>query len=136
MYSKHTFGAGANTVNIDLTKNLSKLSEENKLLIRTVEIEKNKRQERFEAFLSYEEKAEDEIKTLKLRIEKLEEIKRHLRDEIKDTNAIIGIFQCENNSLLENVTKKAKPSNTTNTTKFMTPKHTFKPRTNVDQLSG
>lgn len=104
------------------------------MLIRSVEIEKNKRNKRFEEPLSYEEKTEDEIKSLQLQIENLEKMQRKLRDEIWDENTIIDILQCENNSLSDNFSNKAKTINSTKATEFMRHKHTYKPRTNADQL--
>lgn len=118
------------STNNDLKENLSQLFEENKLLSKHLENEKNNRKESFEDSLCYEAKTEEELRILKLRIENLEVTQNKLREELKNKDAIIYLLQSEHNDLhiLEKNTSSLLPSlPLENNSNFITPKKSVKP---------
>lgn len=114
------------TVNNDLKQNLFDLSEENKLLEKLLENEKQKRKVAFEDSLCYEENAVAEITLLKQQIKNLEIIQSKQKEEIDNKNAIICILQPDINVIKEN---EKLSLNSTNHVEFLTPKNTIKSKT-------
>lgn len=108
-------------VNEDLKQNLAEIYEENQLLSKSLDKEKNMRKLNLNDSLQSEEMAYGEISLLKNSVTELEQKQKILLEEIKSKNKIIEMLNIDYNNLAGNLNS--------NMNQFAASKHSIKPKT-------
>jgi hypothetical protein len=115
-------------VNNDLQECLDGALKENQLLVKTVNLEKNKRKQDFEDSLHCEQIAETEIENLKMEVERLKISQISLKREIESKNTIIGLLRSDCEKLSHTADYNVNGE-------FLPSKHTKKPKSRIPGFS-